>query len=76
VPEDREIGTEHSTQIAAAALLGVDHMRWMVSLGVKSCGESQNLGRTELNAKPAGLAALHFDYDVTFCHSNLDEMAG
>jgi hypothetical protein len=76
VPEDREIGTEHSAQIAAAALLRVDHMRWMVSLGIKSGGKSQNLCRTELNAKPAGFTALHFDYDVTFCHLNLDGVAG
>jgi hypothetical protein len=51
-------------------------MGWMVSLGIKSGGESQNLGWTKLNAKPAGFTALHFDYDVTFCHSNLDGVAG
>jgi hypothetical protein len=76
VPEDREIGTEHSAQITAAALLRVDHMRWMVSLGIKSGRKSQNFGRTELNAKTASLTALHFDNDVTFCHSHLDGVAG
>jgi hypothetical protein len=39
----------------------------MVTLRVEGRGKSENVGRTKLNTKSAGFAALNFDLDGTFC---------
>src|ERR1022692_5031405 len=59
VSEDCEVGAVHAAQIATAALLRVDHVRSVISLGVKSRGERQNVRGTELYAESAGLTALY-----------------
>src|SRR3954464_15234117 len=40
VSVNREIRTVHSAQIAPATFLGVDDVRWMVTLGVECGGKS------------------------------------
>ena len=45
-------------------------MRRMVSLGIESGRESQDLGGTELDAKTTGFTALNNDVDASFCHLN------
>src|SRR5579864_3745435 len=65
---DREVGTVHTAQIAAAALLRRYHVRRMVSLVVESGRERQHLCRAELHAKAAGLTALHNDRNASFRH--------
>src|SRR5215469_4126607 len=55
---DGEVGTIHAAQIAAAALFGSDDVRRMVSLRIESGRKRENLGRTELHAKPPRQRAL------------------
>src|SRR5579864_8449225 len=68
IAEDREIGTVHAAQIAAAALLSRDQMRRVISLGVERGGERENFGWTKFHAEAAGLAALHHDGNRTFSY--------
>ena len=65
---DGEIGAIHTAEIAAPALLGRDHVRRMVPLGVESRGESQHFGRAELDAKATGFATLYHNGNTSFCH--------
>src|SRR5271157_2616985 len=68
VSEVGEIGTVHAAQIAATALLRMDHVRSVITLSVESRGERQNFCGTELHAETAGLTALHHDLHRTFSH--------
>src|ERR1035438_5271610 len=68
IPENREVGAIHAAQIATAALLRVDHVRSVISLGVKSRGERQNVRGTELYAESAGLTALNHNLHRTLGH--------
>src|ERR1019366_7873946 len=68
VPENREVGAVHAAQIATAALLRVDHVRSVISLGVESRGERQNMRGTELYAESAGLTALNHNLHRTLGH--------
>src|SRR6516164_4217708 len=67
--EDSEIGAIHTAQIAAAALLGIDHVGRVIALGVEGGRERQDVGGTELHAEPTGLTALYDDLNRTFCHA-------
>src|SRR5208283_345646 len=66
--EDGEVGTIHAAQIATTALLRMDHVRSVITLGVESRGERQNFRGTKLHAETAGLAALYHDLHCTFGH--------
>src|SRR5271157_5640296 len=68
VPVDREVRAIHAAQIAAAALLRMDHVRSVITLGVESRGERQNVRGTELYAESAGFTALNHDLHRTFSH--------
>src|ERR1039457_5626552 len=68
VPEDGEVGAIHAAQIAAAAFLRMDHVRSVITLGVKSGGERQDVRGTELHAESAGLTSLHYDLHRTLGH--------
>src|SRR5689334_10951289 len=50
---DGEVRAIHATEVASAALLGCNHVRGMVALGVEGRGERQHLRGTELDAKAA-----------------------
>src|SRR5215831_14263459 len=65
---DREGGTVHSAQIAAAAVLRRDHVRRMIAFGIKCRGQRQDFGRTELHAKPARLTSLDDNGNPSFGH--------
>src|SRR4029077_18174567 len=67
---DGEVWAVHPAKIAATALFGCHHVWWMITLRVESGGERQDLGGTELNAKPAGLTTLHDDRNTTLCHGS------
>src|SRR5208337_505319 len=66
--EDGEIGAIHAAQIATAALLRMDHVRSVITLGVESRGERQNVRGTELYAESAGFTALNHNLHRTFGH--------
>src|SRR5512132_4099636 len=68
LPVNGEVRTVHSAQVAATALLGRNHVRRMVALGVKGRRQREHLGRTELHAESARLTALNDDRNATFCH--------
>src|SRR5215469_3742061 len=67
--EDSEIGAIHTAEIAAAALLWIDHVGRMIAFGVEGGRERQHMGGTELHAEPTGLTALCKDLNRTFCHA-------
>jgi hypothetical protein len=46
----------------------MDHVRRVITLGVKSRGERQYVRGTELYAESAGLTALDYDLHRTFGH--------
>src|SRR5208283_1016601 len=66
--EDGEVGTIHAAQIATTALLRMDHVRSVITLGVESRGERQNFRGTKLHTETAGLTALYHDLHCTFGH--------
>src|SRR5580704_8034109 len=68
VSEDGEVRTVHAAQIAATALLRMDHVRSVITLGVKGRGERQHVRGTKLHAESAGLTALDYDLYRTFGH--------
>src|SRR5664279_716130 len=68
VSEDGEVGAVHAAQIATAALLRMDHVRSVITLGVKSGGERQDVRGTELHAESAGLTSLDYDLHRTLGH--------
>src|SRR5262249_22692317 len=67
-PENSEIRTVHPAKIATATFFGIYGVRRMIPLGIEGGGERQNVGRTELNAKSTGLAALDGDGNVALGH--------
>ncbi len=73
---DREIGTIHAAQIAAAALFRSDYVRRMVALGIESRGERKHLSRAELHAEATGLAALNHDGNRASRHHNPTQPGG
>jgi hypothetical protein len=56
-----EIGTIHSAEIATAAFLRRDYMRWVVALGIESGREREHCRGTELHAEAARFTALDDD---------------
>src|SRR6266568_858934 len=68
VAVNREVGTIHAAQIASAALLRIDYMRWVITLGIEGGGECEYLGGTELNTEATGLATLDHNRNASFCH--------
>src|SRR5262249_3222121 len=75
--EDGEVGAVHPTQIAAAAFLGSDYVRRMITLGVISGTERQNVSGAEFDTESTPLAALNGDGNKTFGHEALqDESPG
>src|ERR1017187_1765081 len=68
VTEDREVGAIHAAQIATAALLRMDHVRSVITLGIKGGGERQDVRGTELHAESAGLTSLDYDLHRTLGH--------
>src|SRR6266481_579931 len=70
LPINREVGTVHPTEVAAAALFRSHDVGRMVALGVESRGEREHLGGTELHAESACFAALNDDGNTTFCHGS------
>lgn len=65
---NREVGTVHTAQIAATALLWRDYMRRVVALGVEGRGKREHFGGAELYAEAARFAAFDHDGNASFCH--------
>jgi hypothetical protein len=65
---DGKVGAIHAAQIATTTFLGRDDVRRMIAPGIKSRRECEHLGRTEFDAKAAGLAAFDDDGDASFDH--------
>jgi len=64
--EDREVRAAHTAEVATTAFLGIYDVGGVVTRRIESGRKSQNVGRTELHAEPAALAALHRNGDETF----------
>jgi hypothetical protein len=66
--EDSEVGTVHSAEVAPAAFFGRDDVRRMVTLGIVSRRECQNMRGAEFDAESATLAPLHSNGNEALGH--------
>jgi len=57
-----------AAQIASAALLRIDYVRRVITLGIEGGGECEYLGGTEHNTEATGLATLDHNRNASFCH--------
>jgi hypothetical protein len=62
--EDREVRTDHLTEIALDARLRLDYFRIVVALHVELSRHLENTARTELHAELAALAAIDDEVDL------------
>jgi hypothetical protein len=70
VSVDSKIRTIHAAEIATAALVRRDYVRWMIAFGIESGRKRKNLGGTEFHAEPACFATLDNNGYASFSHKN------
>jgi hypothetical protein len=66
--ENGEVRAVHSAQIAAAALLGRDYLRGMVTLGIKRRSQRQDVSGAEFYTEATALTSLYGNGNKAFGH--------